>query len=126
VFYLVHTSAPISPSFFLMRNNQLFSLWNAVVYDMQDVHQWSVMTVLWDFNISPWSSAYDGLEKSLSSFTNVSAYVPWLTTWWYAWSVIRSHIDHIWINTPQRVKELFLIPIEWSDHDLIYMQLYKK
>ena len=126
VFYLVHTSAPISPLFFRMRNAQLDSLQDAVEYDMREIHKESVMTVLWDFNVSPWSSTYDELASSFSLFTNVSSFFPGVTTWWYRWSVIRSHIDHIWINNSQLVKALDLIPLQWSDHDLLYMELYKK
>lgn len=78
--YLVHTSSPISPENYRMRNNQLATL--AEHIDMHAVFRgsWPVLLV-GDLNVTPWSVHYDRFVSALRDFENMGRWFPLLFTW---------------------------------------------
>lgn len=124
IFYVVHTTSPISPRFFAMRNEQLDLLVNDIhAHDYVENYA-SVVSVLWDFNVSPWSPSYNRLAWKRDDFDNMTRFLPWLMTWWLPWGWIRSHIDHVWMNKPDALLELEYIPLIWSDHDALFGRIW--
>lgn len=124
IFYVVHTTSPISPRFFAMRNEQLDLLVNDIhAHDYVENYA-SVVSVLWDFNVSPWSPSYNRLAWKRDDFDNMTRFLPWLMTWWLPWGWIRSHIDHVWMNKPDALLELEYIPVIWSDHDALFGRIW--
>lgn len=117
--YLVHTSSPDSYSHFLLRNQQL----NIFLNDFQKhnyFHNGSQDNVLiiWDFNVSPWSSYYKKFQKWLwSGFKDLSNKLEFVYTWkWKYLPFLASHIDHFWVNFELTGFYMEKCYLKWSDH----------
>lgn len=116
-FYLVHTSSPDSYDHFLMRNEQL----ETFVQDFEK-HEFTRkhdnIVVVWDFNITPWSSYYPILDAAFSGqLTNVTARVPFLFTRKFKrFPLFQAHIDHLWTTASLDIPVFEVVSFPDSDH----------
>ena len=118
-FYLVHTSSPIRPEFFVMRNTQIQTFFHD--FDLhQQIHRSrnDKVIVLWDFNTTPWSVYYKEFAQWFSGdFINVTRDFPLLFTWRFlAFPFLWAQIDHVFVNHQVQISDFAPIEIPWSDH----------
>jgi len=116
--YLVHTSAPVSPLFYRMRNDQLLNFAADMHEQDSTREEWIPVIVMWDFNVTPWSPLYSSFHDILGNeYINITRYADVLFSWSLHWfSFLQAHIDHIWMKWvfPSSFKKL---TIPGSDHD---------
>lgn len=120
-FYLVHTSSPISKSFWDMRNRQLTILSDDFVVH-EEFRKHNNLVMVWDFKLSPWSYYYNEfVSKFPSNITNISNRSGMIFSWyfkffWLPLKFLQVHIDHIFTNIPDDVflDEVLVVP--GSDH----------
>ena len=118
VFYLVHTSAPTNTYYFDMRAEQLEQLQQDIMdHSAADLDD-PLITIIGDFNLTPWSHAYDTLEQTWSPrFTNLTRRFPWMTTRSLLGNLgPYAHIDHVRTDIPDDRLSLEQIKILGSDH----------
>lgn len=121
---LVHTSAPVSTDFFMMRNTQLAELIDILHTHYNYTTPPHPLMMIGDFNISPWSIYYQSLNTELQQLwlTNESTTIS--TTQYLQTTIpltrchdqlpfICSHIDHVWSTHPTHLQQ---IHITGSDH----------
>lgn len=128
-FYLVHTSSPVSLSFWRMRNRQLTTLFNDfTLHDKFRKHNNIVM--LWDFNLSPWSKYYqDFIEnfkfRDLIDITNTQGLIfSWLWPVTFAsLPLLQVHIDHIFTNRKDSVIFDRVLSVLGSDHKALLFSI---
>ena len=115
--YLVHTSSPISPVNYRMRNDQLSNV-AASISDHANSRQLGVpVLLLGDFNVSPWSVFYHRFVTNLESFSNITARFPivfsrrlkWVPLFW-------SHIDHVFSTDTDAIGYMEQVDVPGSDH----------
>ncbi len=116
IFYLVHTSAPVSPKFLSMRNQQLEQLVQDITAHQEATHYDSVVCIMGDFNLSRRSPAYRRLAKDRDSFENITRQFSGIHTWHALYPFLGSHIDHVWINKPHAMHHVQRIYVPGSDH----------
>ncbi len=115
--YLVHTSSPISPVNYRMRNDQLLA-----VADHISVHsgsrEWNVpVLLLGDLNISPWSTFYNRFVADLENFSNITARFPIVFSWRLKRVPLRwSHIDHVFSTDTNAIGYIEQVDVPGSDH----------
>lgn len=125
---LVHTSAPISPDFFIKRDqqmNKLTEMLSEYYNSKEQRNREKTLIVLGDFNVSPWSPSYTTFDTNMYNInlhdisTNLKSAkypnnMPY-TRCHEKINIICSHIDHLWSSN----KDITLqhIDIPWSDHD---------
>lgn len=105
--YLVHTSSPISPRNYQMRNEQLVTVAEHVSTHVDSREVDVPVLLLGDLNVSPWSVFYKRFVSDLAVFSNVTARFPiafsWrlkrIPLWW-------SHIDHIFTTDVDSISYL--------------------
>jgi len=105
--YLVHTSSPISPRNYHMRNEQLVTVAEHVSTHVDSREVDVPVLLLGDLNVSPWSVFYNRFVTNLSIFSNVTARFPiafsWrlkrIPLWW-------SHIDHVFTTDVDSLSSL--------------------
>lgn len=133
LFYLIHTSSPTKPSYFLNRNAQLMRIAN----DFQQQHWYLNQTsapkqekiiMLGDFNVSPWSKFYKAFEQKLDGkLINSTRAFPMFMSWDLAKlldiadiatlpSLLKSHIDHSFVSPWLKVSQLRPVQFSGSDH----------
>jgi endonuclease/exonuclease/phosphatase (EEP) superfamily protein YafD len=122
-FALIHTSTPVLPTFFHMRNKQLNDL-SMLLWDYYKRSQIDKnIILLWDFNITPRSQYYRIFDTTMNSLwlynlstdtqsTYYESIVPYTRCHQYA-KMFCAHIDHIWSNIPIQLKR---VTAPWSDH----------
>ncbi len=139
-FYELHTSSPVSSSFFHKRNRQLQQLKNEfLTLHSPQRPQDAKIIMLWDFNVSPRSVYYQQFASGLSGkMENLTRSFSLLFTWslsemlavhqdfdflpdWLQKSFaklpfLRSHIDHLFVSPSVKVHALRRIHFEGSDH----------
>ena len=118
-FYLVHTSSPIRPEFFTMRNTQIQTFFHDFALHQQ-IHRSrnDKVIVLWDFNTTPWSVYYKEFAQWFSGdFINVTRDFPLLFTWRFLeFPFLWAQIDHVFVNHQVQISDFAPIEIPWSDH----------
>jgi endonuclease/exonuclease/phosphatase (EEP) superfamily protein YafD len=122
--YLVHTSSPISPRNYRMRNIQLASVAEHIVtYDETRDGNLPVL-LLGDFNVSPRSRHYDRFVWSIVWFENVTRRFPVLFSRWLEWvPLFWSHIDHVFTTAASDLVWLEQVVVPGSDHRGYYFVL---
>lgn len=124
--YLVHTAAPVSKYYFVMRNNQLEELIDDFLSHWVYRDENERVLVIGDFNLSPWSIYYKKLEKSLDSLYDLTKNFSVATTWAYNWIwLIASHIDHVFVDNKSKIDNLQLISTPWSDHRWFFIKNFR-
>ena len=124
--YLVHTAAPVSLKHFRMRNNQLSELIEDFNENSLKMSENDRILILWDFNLSPWSSYYSLLENWLTWMNDLTKKYTILFTWWYRYfPLIASHIDHIFVNEWASVDSLEKINTPKSDHEWFIIKNFR-
>lgn len=124
--YLVHTAAPVSPTYFKMRNNQLTKLAEDFQTNINKYSENDRILILWDFNLSPWSIYYSQLEKWLNGMHDLTKNYTILFTWAYKnLPLISSHIDHIFINEWANIDFIEKVDTPKSDHDWFFIKNFK-
>ena len=146
-FYLIHTSSPVSKLDYAKRNQQLIS----VKKDFFQTHDSerslnAKIIMLWDFNVSPWSSNYKTFDSSISGrLKNITRIPPMFFSWNLAemlkvhkdfdflpqrfkknvgyFPILRSHIDQAFISPSVKIANFKKIHIDWSDHDGIVFDI---
>ncbi len=110
--YLIHTSSPISKTYFNMRNKQFKYLLEDVKKDSCDKK-----IILWDFNVTPWSFYYKKLNSGLEKYDiyNLFCKENILFTR-HIFSFLWSHIDHIFYSKNLKIDFIDKVIIPWSDH----------
>lgn|GEM_PF-247559 len=94
--YLVHTSSPISPRNYRMRNEQLTTVAEHVSTHAKSRDIGVPVLLLGDLNVSPWSVFYHRFVSDLKDFANMTARAPIVFSRRLKWIPIRwSHIDHV-------------------------------
>lgn len=127
---LIHTSAPVSPQFFVMRHTQLKLLTELLTEYYSDTNQ--SLVLLGDFNISPWSPLYmTQLHEPLSALgmqnlTTDLSQTRYTFLFPYTWCHLQlpficSHIDHLW--TRGMTGSLQQVLIDGSDHTGFFAEL---
>lgn len=122
--YLVHTSSPDDYSHFLMRDQQLDTLWDDI--RNQKIHRDNDnVVIVWDFNLSPWSYYYQTFEKKyLSWFYNQTKKIPFLFTWSFRYlPIFKSHIDQLRSTSWVDITNLKSITIPGSDHKWMIFEI---
>lgn len=124
---LVHTSAPISPLFWEMRDDQLDKLQDVLsqYYTGKNNLSDKDVVVLGDFNVSPRSPSYLSFSQNikvlwLHNFSLDLAKTNYHNLFPYTWCrpelpFVCSHIDHVWSDSASM--RLQKIDIVGSDHD---------
>lgn len=121
---LVHTSAPVSPSFFVMREEQMDKLFEMLQDYYTTKTQRNIM-IIGDFNIAPRSPWYKEFNKNVWSWLGLNDISADLEKTIYHWlfpytrchqylPFVCSHIDHVRSNN--NTLNLSRISIPWSDH----------
>lgn len=115
--YLVHTSSPISPLNYRMRNEQLINVTDHISTHSASRESDIPVLLLGDFNVSPWSVFYGRFVENLQDFSNISSRFPIAFTWRLRWlPVFWSHIDHVFSTYPDRIWYIEQVDVPWSDH----------
>lgn len=128
--YLVHTSSPTSHRHFVNRNHQL----KIIARDFLTMHsesRWEAEKVfmVWDFNISPWSTYYEDFAKELSGqMENATRSFPYYFSWNLAKllrisgtlngvpELLYSHIDQLFVSKAMKIKSITPLQFSGSDH----------
>ena len=110
--YVIHTAAPVSVENFEMRNNQLSQLWS----DFKQSNPENPTSVIWDFNLSPWSYYYKKLVKNWNLKNALSYQSPNYTRSLLQQWIFRSHIDQLFISPKIQVSKVKIENLTWSDH----------
>lgn len=116
-FYLVHTSSPDSYQHFVMRNQQL-KTFEEDFYLHEKSREHNNVIVVGDFNVTPRSAYYDGLQAAFSgTLSNATKQFPLLFTWKLRqFPLLRAHIDHLRISSGVTLTNLQSVYVPGSDH----------
>ena len=119
-FYLVHTSSPDSYNHFVMRNDHLTTLVTDFSKHESD-RKHEDITVVWDFNITPWSYYYPILSQAFSwELENMTSRLPFLFTWRAKYfPFLFAHIDHLRTSQSLHIQNLKAIDMPGSDHQAL-------
>ncbi len=116
--YLIHVSSPVTYHYFQMRNDQFDILAADFAEHEQNRTDNDKVLMIWDFNVSPWSSDYEKLETNLTWLNNLTKNFTILFTWGIRYlPLFRSHIDHIFVSDNIEVTNIEKINTPGSDHD---------
>jgi len=119
--YLVHTSSPISPVNYRMRNEQLKNVADSIVDHEGSREQDVPVLLLGDFNVSPWSIFYQLFVTDLAYFSNVTARFPIVFSWRLnRFPLFWSHIDHVFLTDVDSVGYIEQVDVPGSDHMWYY------
>lgn len=114
--YLVHTSSPISPINYRMRNEQLATI-HADIVTHQPSRKDAPILLLGDLNVSPWSVFYQRFVEDLDWMMNVTRRLsPIFTRHLRFLPFVASHIDHIFSNNPAMIHDVEQVDVPGSDH----------
>lgn len=115
--YLVHTSSPDSYQHFVMRNEQL-EVFERDFYLHETSREHDNVIVVGDFNVTPRSAYYNGLQDAFSGvLSNATRGIPWLLTWKFPrFPLLQAHIDHLRVSSGVVVQNLQSIDVPGSDH----------
>lgn len=124
--YLVHTSSPITYSFFDMRNNQFDIIKNDFIKHKEDISLDDKIIMLWDFNVSPRSVYYKNLENSLIGLNNLTKNFKILFTWRIKFiPFLTSHIDHVFVSDNVFVENIIKVKTPNSDHRWFFISNFR-
>lgn len=102
--YLVHTSSPISPFNYHMRNEQLTNVADHISRHDSSRESAIPVLLLGDFNVSPWSVFYGDFVQKIPQFENISSRFSILFTWRLKRvPLFWSHIDHVFSTAPDTI-----------------------
>ena len=115
-----HTTSPVSPQNYSSRNQQLIILGEAM-------KEQSLPTiVLGDLNVTPYSPWYQATIAIQNGYENQVFHQQFPSTRWFAnndWFP-QTHIDHILTTKDILLWPLTIIPLDWSDHHAIMVDIY--
>lgn len=116
--YLIHTSSPDDYSHFIMRNEQLKTLWDDIL-EQQKHRESENIIIIGDFNLTPRSIYYKNFEEKYLSWTiNQTKKIPFLFTWTFKeFPLLKSHIDQAWTSKNIEISKIETVNIPWSDHE---------
>lgn len=113
--YVVHTASPYAYEFFVSRNKHLEKLANNIQENTKLIWDNPNIIIVWDFNVSPWSSYYKTFEKEINNLAkNISEYQFSIFTWNVLFMF--THIDHVFVSDEVKVNNINIVDIKWSDH----------
>lgn len=110
---MVHTTAPINPSYYAQRNNQLDFLQNDLAEFIKNP-----AVITGDFNTSPWTAHFIEMDRSLSAqnFQRVRNN-SFVFSWQYqGLPRLKSHIDHTYLTSGIEKPSYELKDFPGSDH----------
>lgn len=115
--YLVHTSSPISPMNYHMRNEQLTTVADHISTHAISRENDVPVLLLGDLNVSPWSVFYARFVSDLKNFSNITVRFPIAFSWRLKWiPLFWSHIDHVFSTDADSVGYIEQVDVPGSDH----------
>jgi endonuclease/exonuclease/phosphatase family metal-dependent hydrolase len=120
----VHTTAPVIPSFYARRNEQLQGL-SDYINELPSEAQKNLV-LIGDFNLSPWSPQFRTFTSDTKSIVNAAQGQGLYFSWSYdSLPLFYSHIDHIFISKQLSYNNFrSATDRAGSDHYLIYVDIY--
>ncbi len=117
--YAVHTTAPLTNSWFRRRNDQLKLLASTINRDTN-----SNFIIAGDFNLTPWSKFYREFEKEIDNkVVNITKKNGVNFTWNAGIPLVSNHIDHAFVSNNQIVNNFKTHSVTGSDHKALYFEI---